>query len=233
MLVKVLSGTSPLSLQPHPGTEQARRGFAKENAAGLALDDPRRNYRDDRAKPEMLIALVALALVSTLWFRDWFHPEAMVFPPAHYVARTAAGGLLWAVLAAMWLYVAWQGDTPRLIGILREKAVGRRLATAMVALVVAAAVPDIALTRLWSGYLEFYGGVVRGHTGLISVATLPGRIWPWWLFNQQWSVPALSALLRTAPDQAIVLAVEGPTDTPPFDSRCGTLPKLKGYRWVD
>lgn len=57
MLVKVLSCTSPLSLQTHPGTEQARKGFAKENAAGLALDDPRRNYRDERAKPEMLIAL--------------------------------------------------------------------------------------------------------------------------------------------------------------------------------
>lgn len=57
MMVKVLSCTSPLSLQTHPDTEQARRGFARENAAGLPLDDPRRNYRDDRAKPEMLIAL--------------------------------------------------------------------------------------------------------------------------------------------------------------------------------
>lgn len=57
MLVKVLSCTSPLSLQTHPDTEQARRGFARENAAGLDHNDPRRNYRDDRAKPEMLIAL--------------------------------------------------------------------------------------------------------------------------------------------------------------------------------
>ena len=57
MLVKVLSCATPLSLQTHPGTDQARKGFAKENAAGLAPDDPRRNYRDDRAKPEMLIAL--------------------------------------------------------------------------------------------------------------------------------------------------------------------------------
>lgn len=57
MLVKVLACSQPLSLQTHPTTEQARRGFAKETAAGIALDDPRRNYRDTNAKPEMLIAL--------------------------------------------------------------------------------------------------------------------------------------------------------------------------------
>lgn len=57
MLVKVLSCTSPLSLQTHPDASQARTGFARENAAGLAMDDPARNYRDANAKPEMLIAL--------------------------------------------------------------------------------------------------------------------------------------------------------------------------------
>jgi mannose-6-phosphate isomerase len=57
MLVKVLSCAAPLSLQTHPTADQARRGFARENAAGTALDDPRRNYRDESAKPEMLVAL--------------------------------------------------------------------------------------------------------------------------------------------------------------------------------
>jgi mannose-6-phosphate isomerase len=57
MLVKILSCAAPLSLQTHPTAEQARRGYARENAAGLGLDDPRRNYRDDSAKPEMLVAL--------------------------------------------------------------------------------------------------------------------------------------------------------------------------------
>lgn len=57
MLVKVLSCAQPLSLQTHPTTAQARAGFAREESAGMAADDPRRNYRDDSAKPEMLIAL--------------------------------------------------------------------------------------------------------------------------------------------------------------------------------
>jgi hypothetical protein len=183
--------------------------------------------------PVILIAIVSAVLIATLKFRDWLNPEAMVFPPAHYVARTAAGCLLWALLIAAWAHVAWHAHAPRLLDVLREQKVGRRLAAAMMVLLVAAAVPDIALTRLWSGYLAFYRGVVTSHTGYVSVTSLPDRVWPWWLFNQQWSVPALSAILRSAPDQAIVLAVEGPGDMPPFDSRCGTLPRLKGYRWPD
>lgn len=57
-LLKVLAIGSPLSLQAHPSTEQAEAGYAREEAAGLEPDDPRRTYRDDRAKPEALVALV-------------------------------------------------------------------------------------------------------------------------------------------------------------------------------
>ncbi|WP_028266414.1 mannose-6-phosphate isomerase, class I [Arthrobacter sp. MA-N2] len=56
-LTKLLAADKPLSLQVHPGLQQAREGFAKENAAGLAADAPERNYRDDNHKPEMLFAL--------------------------------------------------------------------------------------------------------------------------------------------------------------------------------
>ena len=57
VLVKILACSSPLSLQTHPTKQQAERGFAKENAAAIALDDPRRVYVDAADKPEMLIAL--------------------------------------------------------------------------------------------------------------------------------------------------------------------------------
>ena len=56
-LVKFLAADSPLSIQVHPNASQAKAGFAKENAAGLDLTDPKRNYRDDSHKPEILIAL--------------------------------------------------------------------------------------------------------------------------------------------------------------------------------
>ena len=37
-LFKVLAAASPLSIQAHPSLDEAGRGFARENAAGIALD---------------------------------------------------------------------------------------------------------------------------------------------------------------------------------------------------
>ena len=56
-LLKILAAGSPLSLQAHPTTAQAQDGFARENAAGIPLDAPQRNYKDPYAKPEMVYAL--------------------------------------------------------------------------------------------------------------------------------------------------------------------------------
>jgi mannose-6-phosphate isomerase len=55
--VKFLAADSPLSIQVHPNALQAKAGFAKENAAGIDLADPKRNYTDDSHKPEILIAM--------------------------------------------------------------------------------------------------------------------------------------------------------------------------------
>ncbi|TLM84768.1 mannose-6-phosphate isomerase, class I [Pseudarthrobacter sp. NamE2] len=56
-LAKILAAAQPLSLQVHPSLEQARAGFARENAQGVAPDAPHRTYRDDNHKPEMIFAL--------------------------------------------------------------------------------------------------------------------------------------------------------------------------------
>jgi mannose-6-phosphate isomerase len=56
-LLKVLAAEHPLSLQVHPDDEQARRGFAAEEAAGIDRLAPDRNYRDPYGKPEQLVAL--------------------------------------------------------------------------------------------------------------------------------------------------------------------------------
>ena len=56
-LVKVLAAAQPLSLQTHPSAEQAAVGFARENAAGIAMTDPRRIYVDASPKPEFIYAL--------------------------------------------------------------------------------------------------------------------------------------------------------------------------------
>ncbi len=56
-LLKLLAAAAPLSLQVHPTAAQAREGFARESAAGIALDDPARNYKDDQHKPELIVAV--------------------------------------------------------------------------------------------------------------------------------------------------------------------------------
>jgi len=56
-LLKVLAAAAPLSLQAHPNAEQARLGFNAEEARRVPWDDPQRNYRDPRHKPELLCAL--------------------------------------------------------------------------------------------------------------------------------------------------------------------------------
>jgi len=56
-LLKVLAAAAPLSLQAHPTPEQAREGFAREEAAGVPIDDPARNYKDPFPKPELVVAL--------------------------------------------------------------------------------------------------------------------------------------------------------------------------------
>lgn len=56
-LFKVLAPAQALSIQTHPDAAQARAGFARENAAGIALDAPERNYRDANPKPELICAL--------------------------------------------------------------------------------------------------------------------------------------------------------------------------------
>ena len=56
-LFKVLAAETPLSLQAHPTLEQAQAGFAAEEAQGVALDSPTRNYKDASHKPELLCAL--------------------------------------------------------------------------------------------------------------------------------------------------------------------------------
>ncbi|HEY0188631.1 MAG TPA: mannose-6-phosphate isomerase, class I [Cellulomonas sp.] len=56
-LLKVIAADTPLSLQVHPHIARAREGFAEEEAAGVPVDAPHRNFRDRNHKPELVYAL--------------------------------------------------------------------------------------------------------------------------------------------------------------------------------
>ena len=67
-LFKVLDVAEPLSIQVHPTKLEAEAGFARENELGIPLDSPRRNYKDDNHKPELMVAL------SEFWLLHGFLP---------------------------------------------------------------------------------------------------------------------------------------------------------------
>lgn len=63
-LFKILAIDAPLSIQVHPTDEQALAGFNRENEQGIALDDSARNYKDQHSKPETVIALTPMKILT-------------------------------------------------------------------------------------------------------------------------------------------------------------------------
>ncbi|MFI0239604.1 mannose-6-phosphate isomerase, class I [Streptomyces sp. NPDC016845] len=56
-LLKLLAAGAPLSLQVHPDLVQAKEGYAAEEAKGVPVTAPDRNYKDANHKPELICAL--------------------------------------------------------------------------------------------------------------------------------------------------------------------------------
>jgi hypothetical protein len=180
--------------------------------------------------PPLVIGIAAIALALSPWYR-LVYEHSILYPPAHYLARQAAGVVLAVLLGCMWLHVAWQRRPPEVFTILRLPAMSRRLVLAMTALLLAAAVPDVVLTGLWSDYLSRMRTLVDTREGAIRARDLPLLDWPDKLFAQDWSLPAMSALISRTPGRAYVLADKDYLSNPPFDPACGTLPHLQGYGW--
>ena len=63
-LFKILAIDAPLSIQVHPTPEQAIAGFEDEQARGIAIDAPYRNYKDRYSKPESVIALSPMRVLT-------------------------------------------------------------------------------------------------------------------------------------------------------------------------
>ncbi len=75
-LFKVLAAAEPLSLQAHPTEAQAQDGFDREEAAGLPITAPNRNYKDRNHKPELLCAMTPFWALCG--FRDVARTNALV-----------------------------------------------------------------------------------------------------------------------------------------------------------
>lgn len=179
--------------------------------------------------PFGLLWLGAALLAASPWLR-LVDEATLLYPPAHHIARTAGGGLLWAMLAGLWLFAAWTRRPPRLFEVLRAPRTGRRLAAALFALMIGATVPDIALTRLWTRHIDTLRTLIVGHPGVVDPVKAGLNQWPAKLFRQDWTYAPLSLLLRSGPTDGLVLPRQDYTEPRPFDPACG-LPELKGYGW--
>lgn len=71
-LFKVLDVRKMLSIQIHPAKQAAEAGFQREQAAGIPLSAPHRNYKDDNHKPELMVAL------SDFWLLHGFKSSATI-----------------------------------------------------------------------------------------------------------------------------------------------------------
>jgi len=108
-LMKVLAAASPLSIQAHPNSEQAREGWLRENALGIPIDAPNRNYKDSHHKPELICALTPFTALCgfrpydqiiaglRLCGLDQDLPEALNFSKS--ASRTAWQSCFQAILA--------------------------------------------------------------------------------------------------------------------------------------
>lgn len=69
-LLKALDVRDMLSIQVHPSKAEAEKDFAAENARGVPLDSPQRNYKDNNHKPELMVAM------GKFWLLHGFRPPA-------------------------------------------------------------------------------------------------------------------------------------------------------------
>ena len=71
-LLKVLDVKDMLSIQVHPTKASAEKGFEEEEAAGIPINAPNRNYKDRNHKPEVMVAL------SEFWLLHGFKEKALL-----------------------------------------------------------------------------------------------------------------------------------------------------------
>ena len=65
-MIKFLAADFPLSIQVHPNEIQAVAGFIAEDASGIALDHPTRNFKDQSPKREAIVAITEFDLLAGL-----------------------------------------------------------------------------------------------------------------------------------------------------------------------
>ena len=92
-LLKVLAVEEPLSIQAHPDSRQARAGFEREEAAGIARNAPERCYPDPNPKPELVVALRSFEVLCGFRAPEAIARTLALLELPDLAAASGAGGL--------------------------------------------------------------------------------------------------------------------------------------------
>ncbi|WP_018612038.1 mannose-6-phosphate isomerase, class I [Segetibacter koreensis] len=89
-LFKVLDVNEMLSIQVHPTKEEARKGFEREEAAGVPIQASHRNYKDKNHKPEVMVALGDFWLLHGFKKEDELQQTLNSIPEFDFLAKVFA-----------------------------------------------------------------------------------------------------------------------------------------------
>ncbi len=155
------------------------------------------------------LLLVLIALSPLLFFL-----KVVVGPPyawPQHAARIAGGGVTAVVIILMWSYAAGLGRRLPVLAVLNAPEAARRFVAFAGLMLLAMAPWDIFLTRLYAHYLQEVRTTIRAHSGVIVLEGSPLDEHPNLSQGEQWTLPSLSLILRSRPNDGII--------QPPIDSR--------------
>jgi hypothetical protein len=159
--------------------------------------------------------------------------DTLVRPLAksQYVARTAAGLVIAAIVLFMWGYGSTLRNRFAVLAVLATPEAGRRFLVFAVLIALAILPSDIYLTQNWISYLDTMRATVRDRDGVIAFENTPFAQHPYDLLVEAWILPSQSLALRAKRGDGIIAPPRGFNDWQPFPP---TEPYPLGhYLWRD
>jgi hypothetical protein len=157
--------------------------------------------------------LVVLALSPILAMND-----TLVRPLAksQYVARTAAGLVIAAIVIFIWASRSKIGARLPALVILRVPDAARRFVAFALLMLLAGLPADIYLTRTWMQYLDAVRSVVRAQPGVIAFESTPLSKNPHLHLIEAWILPSQSLVLRAKRGDGIIAPPQNFDSWQPF-----------------
>jgi hypothetical protein len=174
------------------------------------------------------ICLVVLALSPLLAIGD-----TLVRPLAksQYVARTASGLIIAAMVVFMWARETGFGARFKTFVVLRKPEAARRFLGFACLMLLAVVPSDLFLTATWTSYLDTMRTAVRSQGGVIAVEDTPISRRPYNLLTENWAMSSLSIVLRSKANDGIVAPPRDFTEWVPFQPVAP--PNMGQFYWHD